>query len=48
MTVTAAKVFMDDESRLLADASVRESFANVMLSFESFWLIRLKSYDLLH
>lgn len=41
-TVTAAKVFMEDESRLLADASVLESLARVTLRFASFWAIRLK------
>jgi hypothetical protein len=35
-TVTAARVFIEDESRLLADASVLESFAIAMLSFASF------------
>jgi hypothetical protein len=44
-TITVASVSMDDESRLLADASVAESFANVTLSFESFWFIGLKSCD---
>jgi hypothetical protein len=35
-TVTAAKVFIDDVSRLLADAGVLESFPSAMMSFESF------------
>jgi hypothetical protein len=43
-TVTAARVFIDEESRLLADASVLESFPSAMLSFESFWAMRLRSW----
>ena len=43
-TVTAARVFIDEESRLLADARVRESFASAILSFESCWAMRWKSW----
>lgn len=44
-TVTAASVFIDDESRLLAVARVLESLAKVILSFASFCAIKLKSYQ---
>jgi phage tail sheath protein FI len=43
-TVTAASVFMEDESRLLAEAKVLESLARVMFSLASSWAIKLKSY----
>lgn len=46
-TVTAAKVFIEDESRLLADASVLESLARAMLRLASLRAIKLKSYDLI-
>ena len=43
-TVTAAKVFIDEESLLLARAIMRESFASPMLRLVSSRLVRLKSY----
>ena len=47
ITVTAATVRMTEESSLLAEASVRVSSATAILSVVDFWLMRLKSWEVL-
>lgn len=46
-TVTAANVLITDESSLFADAKVLVSSATAMLTFASFWAMRLKSQGVL-
>jgi len=44
-TVNAATVLITDESSLFADASVLVFSATAMLTFASFWVTGLNSYN---